>query len=321
MTKQSWWRPLLALIAFVLWAPPSLVGLPLAALLIVAPAPPERARWAVPLAGVIGAMSLALLLVGDGTGGGGRLAAVTSAFIVVTTAAFVAVMLLRPGPMLRQALRATAAGFLVTALMIEVLWGTEAWRAMAWEATRQASLTMRFVVERAPDAFMLYEPIVRFASVTWPGVLALQTLAGLALAWNLHVRITTSALGSPLGRFRDFCIGDAWVWGIVAWLGVLILPVSSALHVAGTNVGIVAGALYVLRGAAIVITFADAFGISATALAIVAATAAALAVPLLFVLPGLCTLGITDTWYHYRRRLAAARGGRGGQRDSQSNQP
>ncbi len=324
MTKQSWWRPLLALIAFVLWAHPSLVGLPLAALLTVAPAPPERARWAVPLAGVIGAMSLALLFVGDGTGGGGegRLAAVTSAYIVVTTAAFVAVMLLRPGPMLRQTLRATAAGFLVTALMIEVLWGTEAWRALAWQATRQASLTMRFVVERAPDAFMLYEPIVRFASLTWPGVLALQTLAGLALAWHLHVRITTSALGSPVGRFRDFCIGDAWVWGIVAWLGVLILPVSSALHVAGTNVGIVAGALYVLRGAAIVITFADAFGISATALAIVAATAAALAVPLLFVLPGLCTLGITDTWYHYRRRLAAARGGGGqrGQRGSQSNQ-
>jgi len=26
------------------------------------------------------------------------------------------------------------------------------------------------------------------------------------------------------------------------------------------------------------------------------------------VLPGLCTLGITDTWYQYRRRLAAARG-------------
>jgi len=81
------------------------------------------------------------------------------------------------------------------------------------------------------------------------------------------------------------------------------------------DVGIVAGALYVLRGAAIVISFADAFGISVTALAIAAATAAALAVPLLFVLPGLCTLGITDTWYHYRRRLAAAR-----QRGSPPNQ-
>jgi hypothetical protein len=30
---------------------------------------------------------------------------------------------------------------------------------------------------------------------------------------------------------------------------------------------------------------------------------------LIFVLPGLCTLGITDTWYQYRRRLAAAREG------------
>jgi hypothetical protein len=314
VTRQSWWRPVLALIAFVLWAHPSLVGLPLAALLIVAPAPPERARWAVPLAGLIGAMSLALLFVGNGTGD--RLAAVTSAYIIVVTAAFVGVLLLRPGAMLRQGLRATAAGFLMTALMIQVLWGSEAWKSLAWEATRQASLTMRFVVERAPDAFMLYEPIVRFASVTWPGVLALQTLAGLTLASHLHLRITSSALGSPLGRFRDFWIGDAWVWGIVAWLGVLILPVSSVLHVAGTNLGIVAGALYVLRGAAIVITFADAFGISATALAIVAATAAALAVPLLFVLPGLCTLGITDTWYHYRRRLAAAR-----QRGSPSKQP
>src|SRR5260370_23410629 len=267
--KQSWWRPLLALVALVLWAHPSFVGLPLAALLIVAPAPPERARWAVPLAGVIGALSLALRFVGDGTGGGGgggggggRLAAVTSAYIVLTTAAFVAVMLLRPGPMLRQALRATAAGFLVTALMIEVLWGTEAWRVLAWEATRQASLTMRFVVERAPDAFMLYEPIVRFASVTWPGVLALQTLAGLALAWNLHVRITTSALGSPLGRFRDFCIADAWVWGIVAWLGVRILPVSIALHRAGTNLGMVADPLCVLRRPAILLSFPDAVGLS-----------------------------------------------------------
>jgi len=75
----------------------------------------------------------------------------------------------------------------------------------------------------------------------------------------------------------------------------------------GTNLGLIATTLYVLRGAAIVATFAEAFGISALTLLIVAAAAAALAVPLLFVLPGLCTLGITDTWYQYRRRLAEAR--------------
>jgi len=168
-------------------------------------------------------------------------------------------------------------------------------------------------VEIAPDTFTVYEPMVRFLSLTWPGMLALQTLAGLALAWHFYRRLTPGDAGSEIvtpaapERFRDFRMGDGWVWGIVAWLGVLILPVSNTLHMAGTNVGLVAGVLYVLRGAAIVVTFAEAFGVSAATLVLVGGAAAALAVPLVFVVPGLCTLGITDTWYQYRRRLAAAR--------------
>jgi hypothetical protein len=302
--------------AFVLWAHPSLAGLPCAALLLLAPGLGEGARpaWSQPLAGLIGAMSAALLVVTAGSGG--RLAAVTSAYIVLVTAVFVAVVLLRPQPILRMALRSMVFGGLATAVLIQVVWGADAWGALAWEATRAASITMRTVVEMVPDAFTIYEPMVRFVSLTWPGMLALQTLAGLALAWQLYLRVASPALAGagaapaphPVARFKDFYMGDMWVWGIVAWLGVLILPVSGTLHVAGTNVGLVAGTLYVLRGAAIVATFAEAFGVSAVALAIVAATAAALAVPLLFVLPGLCTLGITDTWYQYRRRLAAARG-------------
>lgn len=318
-TRESWWRLSLALIAFVLWAHPSLVGLPFAALLLLAPRggagnPSDRSAWSQPLAGLIGAMSLALLVLTGGSGG--RLAAVTSAYIVLVTAAFVSVVLLRPQPILRQALRALVAGGLATAVLIQAVWGSDAWGALAWEARRDASITMRSIVEVAPDAFTIYEPMVRFVSLTWPGMLTLQTLAGLALAWQLHLRLAPAARAAgtpaPVARFKDFRMGDGWVWGIVAWLGVLILPVSNALHVAGTNVGLVASALYVLRGAAIVVTFAEAFGVSAVVLVIVAGAAAALAVPLLFVLPGLCTLGITDTWYQYRRRLAAARGGGGG---------
>src|SRR5260370_37847896 len=103
MTKQSWWRPVLGLIAFVLWAHPSLVGLPLAALLIVAPAPPERARWAVPLAAVIGAMSLALLFASDGPGGGGRHPRGTGAYIVGPPAGWFGGLVLLPGPTPREA--------------------------------------------------------------------------------------------------------------------------------------------------------------------------------------------------------------------------
>jgi len=282
----------------MLWAHPSLVGLPCAVLLILAPGGSEDgthdrgSTWRQPIAAMIGAVSLALLT-----------------YIVLATAAFVSFVLLEPAPILRQAFRAIVAAGLASAVLIQAIWGSEAWGALGWEATRQASITMRTIVEVAPDAFPIYEPMVRFVSLTWPGMLALQTLAGLALAWQLYRRVAAlaSTESAPATRFRDFYMGDGWVWGIVAWLGVLILPVSSFVQVAGTNLGLVASTLYVLRGAAIVVTFAEAFGISALTLVIVAAVAAALAVPLVFVLPGLCTLGITDTWYQYRRRLAEAR--------------
>jgi len=130
----------------------------------------------------------------------------------------------------------------------------------------------------------------------------------LALAWQLYRRVAAlaSTESAPATRFRDFYMGDGWVWGIVAWLGVLILPVSSFVQVAARTWDCGQYAVRAAR-AAIVVTFAEAFGISALTLVIVAAVAAALAVPLVFVLPGLCTLGITDTWYQYRRRLAEAR--------------
>lgn len=309
-TRESWWRLSLALVAFVLWAHPSLVGLPFAALLVLAPAGGERPGWSQLLAGLTGALSVALLVLTGGAGS--QLAAATSAYIVIVTAAFASLALLAPAPILRQALRSLAIGGLATALLVHVVWGPDAWGALAWEARREASISIRVIVDEAPDAFAIYEPMVRFVSLTWPGMLALQTLAGLALAWQLHRRLAPGAWGpgaaAPVARFKDFRMSDGWVWGIVAWLGVLILPVSHVLQVAGANVGLVAGALYVLRGAAIVVTFAEAFGISAVALVIAAGAAAALAVPLLFVLPGLWTLGITDTWYQYRRRLAARRG-------------
>jgi len=305
---DSWWRPGLALLAFVLWAHPSLVGLPFATLVLLVPSE-SRPGWAPPLAGLIGAMSASLLVLTAQSGG--RLAAVTSAYTVIVTAAFVGLIVMKPAPLplpiLQRTLRALSIGVLVTGALIQVFWGREAWGALAWEATREAGVTMRSIVEVAPDTFMIYEPMVRFVSLTWPGMLALQTLAGLALAWHLYRRVAGGAAGVAATSFKDFRMGDGWVWGIVAWLGVLILPVSNTLHVAGTNLGLVASVLYVLRGAAIVLTFAEAFGVSVVALVIMAGVAAALAVPLLFVLPGLCTLGITDTWYQYRRRLAAAR--------------
>ena len=295
----SRWRLFLGVIAFAIWAPPSLVGLPCAALLAAAPDRSARTRIA---AALLGATSLALLVLP-----GGRLAAAIAAYTVLVTAAFVAGAVLAPTVFLRQALRAVCFGGVATAVLVQLVWGASGWGALAWDATRDAGLTMRLIVEFQPEAFSLYEPVVRFISTTAPGMLALQSLAGLALAWQWHAHLTPEPLGAPLAPFREFKIGDAWVWGVIAWLGLLIAPVSGVLKLAGTNLGLVLGALYVLRGAAIVVTFAQVLGVSAAALVIAAGVAAALAAPLLFLLPGLCTLGITDTWYQYRRRLAARR--------------
>src|SRR6266850_8542300 len=215
------WRLVLGVIAFAVWAPPSLVGLPCAALLAAAPDRSPRTRIA---AALLGVTSLALLALP-----GGRLAAAIAAYTVLMTAAFVTGAALAPTTFLRQALRAVCWGGTLTALLVYVVWGAAGWGALAWEATREAGLTMRFVVELRPEAIALYEPVVRFVSATTPGMLALQSLAGLALAWQWHLQLAAQPLGAPL------------------------------------------------------------------------------ALPLLFLLPGLCTLGITDTWYQYRRRLAARR--------------
>jgi uncharacterized protein HemY len=77
------------------------------------------------------------------------------------------------------------------------------------------------------------------------------------------------------------------------------------------NLAVVLGTLYLLQGAAIVVAFAAAAGISTATLVVGAALAAALAVPLLFIVPGMWTLGVTDTWFEYRRRLAARAGSTG----------
>jgi hypothetical protein len=279
--------------------------LPLAALLI---AGTDRSGRGLPIGAALATISIGVMLVTGGEGAGpNRLAGFTNAYIVLVTAAFIGAVVLKPATLLRQAVRAVLVGGAATALLAQLLWGADGWRALAWEATRDAGLAMRFVVERTPNAFTAYEPVVRFVSLMTPGILVLQTLAGFALAWSWHQRLVTVPLGRPAGRFRDFRIADGWIWGVVAWLAIWIAPATGLLQVAGANVGFVLTTLYALRGAAIVAVFAEAAGISAVALIVAGSIATALALPLLFLLPGLCTLGITDTWYEYRRRLAARR--------------
>jgi predicted membrane protein DUF2232 len=297
-TRGASWRPVLGLLAFVVWAPPSLVGLPFAALVFATGPRGARERWA---AALVAALSIALLVLPAH----GLLAAATRAHVVLVTATFVLLTLYWPGRFLPQALRATAIGGVATAGLAWVTWGVGFWGALQWEATREASHWTRLVLAGRPETFPAFEAAVRFASETVPATLVLQTLAGLALAWQWHARVATRPLGEPLGAFRELRFSDHWVWGVVAALAIWTVPWLAALKTAALNLAVVAAALYLLRGAAIVVAFAQVTGISTGALLLSGALAAVLAVPMLFLVPGLWTLGVSDTWLEFRRRFTA----------------
>lgn len=294
----AWWRPALGALAFVVWAPPALLGLPFAAL--VAATAPRRARerWT---AALVGVASMGLLL-GPADG---MLGASVAAYVVLLTAAFVLLARYAPRPFLGQALRATALAAIGTAALAWLTWGPGFWRALHWEAARHASLSARLFLPQRPELVAVLDATARVVGDTVPATLALQTLAGLALAWQWHRRVAARPLGEPLGAFRELRFSDHWVWGVVAALVVWVVPPLAVLKTAALNLAVVAGALYLLRGVAIVTAVAGMLGVSVATLALGAAVAAVLAVPLLFVVPGLLTLGVADTWLEFRRRFAA----------------
>ncbi len=294
------WRLILGTIAFTAWAPPSLLGLPFAGLMVAA-RPRSRVEWGVALAVGLAGVGLLLLPAND------LLTGAVRAYVVLVTAAFLAVTLLAPPgtSVLQLAVRASLLAGLAEIALVRLGLGRAAWDALHWEATRQASTTMRFMVEIEPRVFAVFEPVVRFVSGTVPAVLALQALAGLALAWQWHRRVAQQPLGASLGPFREFRFADHWVWAVVAALTVCVTPILAGVKGAALNLLVALGALYLLRGAAIVVAFAAALGVAPAALLVGAAVAALLAVPLLLIVPGLATLGITDTWLEFRRRLRA----------------
>ena len=188
------WRLVAGAIAFAIWAPLSMATLPGAALLVT-PAGETKNRTT---AAILSGVSIALLLGPSG----GRLDAVTRAFTVFVAVAFVASLRLRSAPptFLRTALQAIGIAGVATAVLVLVIWGSDAWGALAWEARRTVGLTMRFFVEVRPGLIGLYEPIVRFVTFAAPFTLALKAFVGLALAWRWHRWLMSEALPEEAGR-------------------------------------------------------------------------------------------------------------------------
>jgi hypothetical protein len=164
-------------VVFVALAPVSLVALPFAALLLAARPASWRERL---IAFLAGGLAAALLLAPQR----GLLDGMIRAWIVLVSVAFAAVATFRPGRFWPPALRACLYAAAAVIVLVRAAAGPDAWRQIQWEATRDASRSVRYVIEVAPRLYPMFEPAVRLMAVSWPVWLLLVTLAGLALAWR-----------------------------------------------------------------------------------------------------------------------------------------
>ena len=146
-------------------------------------------------------------------------------------------------------------------------------------------------------------------------LLALQSLAALALAWALYHRLGRARLGPPLSVLGEFRFNDQLVWGLIVGLTILLLPSLAPARAAGLKVLRTTGlnlivfflSLYALRGFGVL-----SWMLSSRTLSIVVAVALVLVlVPMTagIALPGLLSLvtaagvlGLGDTWFDWRRR-------------------
>lgn len=161
------------------------------------------------------------------------------------------------------------------------------WRAMA-DARPALDSTM------ARSTRELRQMPARGASLA-PALLALESLAALALAWAVFHRLPVTPIGPGLGELRQFRFNDQLVWGLAVGATIALLPVFADGKMAGVNLLVFFGALYLLRGVGVLSWMARAKWV-ATLLIVLTIFG--------FTVVGALALGVgvVDTWMDWRSR-------------------
>lgn len=299
-----------------------LIAVPLGLLVLAMPPPrPALIAFAAALA--------AVLLVG---GAAGTLWYAERGWALVVGAWFVVAVVLWPsGDFIHRALAAIGAAAVSAVLVYtfqpvvfaELDWAVgERLRSTATWLTalsRGGAVALPDAAGAAVSALDLPTAVYRWAELNawlYPALLGLSTLGGLGLAWWAYWRIGFRA-ERPLGRLREFRFRAELAWLVVlgalvallagsgSWQNALGATEAEALRV-GSNLLVFMGALYLLRGAAVLLTMAS--GIN-TVSAVLAALAVVFLMPV--VLATTLLVGLTDTWVDLRARWRAAEENRG----------
>src|SRR3954463_18500 len=125
-----------------------------------------------------------------------------------------------------------------------------------------------------------------------PALLALESLAALALGWGIYDRISQVKIGPTLGPLTEFRFNDQLVWGVAVGATLCLRPASAEGRPAGLNRLSFFGALYLIRGLAVLACIARGRYAVIIILSLI---------PQVFVVVTLA-LGFGDTWLDLRRR-------------------
>lgn len=284
----------LLLVAALVLTPRLFVIAPLAGLLAAARPLSGRARFFAGLAAVLAAMGVAAA--------SGLLDQLIAAWAVLTAGAF-AVLGWRGTvrATFDRALAAVAIGAICTSALAALQGVT--WAGLERYASRQLADALSTMLQASggdPQAVLALAPLqsqVSLLAALLPAQLVLGQLLGCVLAWRWHEWTADQPMGPPAGRLADFRCSEGWVWVVIVALAAVLFGATGAVWSGAANALLVAAALFVVRGAAVVRSRLPPLGALAIVLYIVAV--ALLAV---FVLAALLALGLADNWYDFRRR-------------------
>jgi hypothetical protein len=285
-------------LGLALAGPVALVALPLAALLLAVRGRRPAATAIALLAGLLGLVWL--LATGDLPEQAVRAAA------LLATVTYVLCSLRTDWTVTHRAL--LAIGVAVAGVALAFVAFGWSWHRLTWWVAFRTSPALRLLLAGMtvstpdgvgvdldrPDFDATLDDLVRISAELFPATIALQIFAGLLLATVLVPRLAGATVGRPPGRLIEFRFSEHLGWLLALGILVVLLPGLGPARPLGLNLLVVMGALYGIRGAAVILA-----GIRAVRGGPLLYLAAALAV--FFLLPGVVLLGVLDAGLNLRR--------------------
>lgn len=130
----------------------------------------------------------------------------------------------------------------------------------------------------------------------FPAMLGLASMAALGVAWWLYVRLAHGD-GDGLGPAREFRFNDQLIWLLISGILLLVVGSGEGWSRAGSNAVVFMGALYALRGAAVVLFFYGGLSVLGAVLLVLSLI---LVAPI--ILGCAVVIGLGDTWLDLRTR-------------------